>query len=299
MRHLRLGASLYVPATRDDLLRLGGGSLRSLIYCTEDAVAARDLDSALDNLRGVLPLLPAAGPLRFIRPRDPIVLEALLAMPGIENIDGFVLPKATRRTLPRYLGALAGDTRFDLMPTLETEEAFDALELRRLRTFLLGSAVAPRILTLRVGGNDLMRTLGIRRPRDGTIYETVLGPLMAQVVATFRPAGFNLTAPVFEGLADADLLRAEVERDMAFGFFGKAAVHPDQIPVIEAGYAVRSEDLTMANELLEQDAPAVFRMYDTMCEVATHAGWAATIRARAEVYGVVDAEPAKLIAVPR
>lgn len=299
MRHLRLGASLYVPATRDDLVRLGSGALRSVIYCTEDAVAARDLECALANLRCALPLLPAAGPLRFIRPRNAAVLEALLVMPGIENIDGFVLPKVTRHTLPRYLGALAGDSRFDLMPTLETEEAFDARELRRLRALLLASAVAPRILTLRLGGNDLMRTLGVRRPRDGTIYETALGPLMAQVVATFRPAGFNLTAPVFEGLADAQLLRAEVERDLAFGFFGKAAVHPDQIPVIEAGYSVRGEDLEMARDLLERDAPAVFRMYDTMCEVATHSGWAETIVARAAVYGVVKAEPAKLTAVPR
>lgn len=299
MRHLRLGASLYVPATRADLLRLGGGSLRSVIYCTEDAVADPDLDSALANLRQALPLLPAAGPLRFIRPRNPLVLESLLAMPGIENIDGFVLPKVTCRTLPRYLGALAGDSRFDLMPTIETEEAFDAREMRRLRSLLLGSAAYPRILTLRVGGNDLMRTLGIRRPRHGTIYETALGPLMAQIVATFRPAGFNLTAPVFEGLADEGLLRAEVERDLAYGFFGKAAVHPDQIPVIEVGYAVHRQDLTMAKELLESDAPAVFRMYDTMCEVATHSGWAETIVARAAVYGVVKAEPAKLTAVPR
>lgn len=297
MRYLQLGASLYVPATRRDLVHLGGSSLRSVIYCTEDAVAARDLDAALDNLRHSLPLLPAAGPLRYIRVRSPAVLDSLLGMPGIDKIDGFVLPKVTRRSLDRYFGALCGDTRFDLMPTIETADAFDPVEMRRLRTQLTRSAVAPRILSLRVGGNDLMRALGMRRPSESTLYDTALGPLLAVLVATFRPAGFNLTAPVFEGLDHADVLRAEVERDLAFGFFGKAAIHPVQVPVIESAYAVRRADLSMAQELLDEDSPAVFRMCDTMCEVATHADWAKTIVARAEVYGVQD-EEAALRAVP-
>lgn len=286
MKYLRLGASLYVPATRDDLVSLGGHALRSVIYCTEDGVAPAQVDAALASLREALPRLRRGTTLRYVRVRNPEVFEALLDATGIENIDGFVLPKSTRRSLPRYLGALRGDERFELMPTIETAEAFDPTEMRRLRALLTTSAVGPRILSLRVGGNDLMRTLAIRRPTTSTVYDTALGPLLAQLVGTFRPAGFNLTAPVFEGLEHADVLRAEVQRDLAYGFFGKAAIHPTQVPVIEAGYRVGADELAMATKILEDDAPAVFRMCDTMCEVATHTAWAETTLARAGEYGV-------------
>ncbi|MFC6665965.1 HpcH/HpaI aldolase/citrate lyase family protein [Deinococcus radiopugnans] len=60
----QLGASLYTPATRPDLLALGTGryeALTSLIYCTEDAVLEADLPLALENLARVLPLLPPPG----------------------------------------------------------------------------------------------------------------------------------------------------------------------------------------------------------------------------------------------
>ena len=290
MRHLALGASLYVPATRTDLATVGAHGLRSLIFCTEDAVAERDLDRALGHLRSALPSLRpgpvGAGPLRFIRVRNPRVLETLLGFDGIANIDGFVIPKATRRSLPDYLAALQGAPRFSLMPTLV--EAFDGAELRRLRTLLSRSDVADRILSIRVGGADLMSLLHLRRSSAALIYDTVLGPLMAQLVATFRPAGFNLTAPVYEGLESPDILRAEAERDLDWGFFGKTAVHPSQIPVIEAAYSVRHADYEMARAVLDPAAAAVFRMHDTMCEVATHARWAEGILARAQIYGVRD-----------
>ena len=56
--YLRLGASLYVPATRTDLTAVANGerlgALRSVIFCTEDAVARDDVGIALDNLQQLL-----------------------------------------------------------------------------------------------------------------------------------------------------------------------------------------------------------------------------------------------------
>ena len=44
--HLQLGASLYVPATRDDLPAIAAGrkfpQLRSVIFCLEDAIREED-----------------------------------------------------------------------------------------------------------------------------------------------------------------------------------------------------------------------------------------------------------------
>ena len=55
-----------------------------------------------------------------------------------------------------------------------------------------------RILVLRIGGNDLLNLLGLRRQRGHTLYETPLGAVIARLVTTFKPHGFRLSAPVFE-----------------------------------------------------------------------------------------------------
>ncbi len=294
MNHLRLGASLYVPATRtpDDLAAIGRGTrypaLRSVIFCTEDAVRADEVDLALDHLAQALPQMEESPTLRFVRVRTPEVMARVLALPGIRGIDGFVLPKSTCRSLPRYLAQLSGEDPFLLMPTLETAEVFEQGEMIRFRDLVSDSSVRGRILALRIGGNDLLHLLGIRRSPRRTIYDTALGPVIAALAGTFLPAGFGLTAPVFEGLAHPDVLQAEVQRDLDHGLIGKTAVHPDQIAQIEACYAIRRDELEMARAILAPAARAVFRMHDTMCEGATHSRWARTAVERAEIFGVVE-----------
>lgn len=288
-----LGASLYVPATRTDLdLITRGerlGQVRSLIFCTEDAVNNADLPFALENLRESLAMMRCTSPrMRFVRVRNPAVLAAVLAMPGAERLDGFVLPKVTRAILPEYLGLLRGHPQ-SIMPTLETREVFEEREMIALRRMLERDEVRERVLTLRIGGNDLFSLLGMRRPRGRTLYQTSLGQVIARLVTTFRPSGLNLSAPVFEYLDDAQTLQREVEEDLAHGLVGKTAVHPDQVPVIEACYRVNASDLEMAELILSEDAPAVFRLHDAMCEPATHRNWAQRLRKSASCFGLHEA----------
>ena len=296
LKHLRLGASLYVPATRDDLVAIGNGQryphLRSAIFCTEDAIRADEVETAVQHLESMLPQLHPTSTLRFIRVRNPEIMARLLALPGIQNIDGFVLPKTTRYNIRSYLELLSPDDHVLLMPTLETAEAFDQQEMRELRTILMEDGVRERILALRVGANDMLSAIGVRRSIRRTIYDTAVGATIAMLVGVFRPYGFNLTAPVFEGLAQPEVLGDEVERDLMHGLFGKTAVHPDQIQHIESAFRARAEDLEMAHEMLRADAPAVFRMHDTMCEPATHTAWARLVIARAAIYGVIPAASA-------
>lgn len=292
MKHLHLGASLYVPATRDDLVALGNGRkyprLRSLIFCTEDGIRPGEVDLALHRLEEALPRLEPASMLRFIRVRDVRVMERVLALTGIGRVDGFVLPKTTRSSLRDYLSLLGPRDPYLLMPTLETAEAFDPREMAAFRDVALDAAVRPRVLALRIGGNDLLHLLGVRRSPRRMIYETALGPVLSMLATTFLPHGLALTAPVFEGLAHPDVLQAEVVRDVEHGLLGKTAVHPDQVAHIEALYAVERQELQMAQAMLAPGVPAVFRMHGVMCEEATHRRWAQTICARAEIFGVTD-----------
>lgn len=284
-----MGASLYVPANHKDLMAVAEGGriahARSLIFCTEDAVADRDLSWALFNLSVVLANMRAdSGAERFVRVRNPEVMARVLAMPGVDKLTGFVLPKATRHNFNAYFNQVR-HTKHMLMPTLETAEVFDDGEMRQFRTLLEAPGVRGRILALRIGGNDLLALLGLRRPRNMTIYRTPLGPVIARLVTIFRPYGFVLTAPVFEHLDLADLLDQEVAEDIAYGMVGKTAIHPSQIAPIEQHYRVKPHDLEAARAILDIDAPAVFRMHDSMCEVATHRAWAQRVMDQSAMFG--------------
>ncbi|MBI2808442.1 MAG: HpcH/HpaI aldolase/citrate lyase family protein [Planctomycetes bacterium] len=287
---LQLGASLYVPATRADLLPIGNRrrypNLRSVIFCTEDAIGPGDVHQALSNVEQMLPRLEPSGLMRFVRVRNAVMLRQILQMDGARNLTGFVIPKATRHNLDDYLSALAPDDPYQLMPILETAEVFDPAEMTKLRDLLLRDSCRGRILSLRIGGNDLLQLLGLRRPRARTIYATPLGSVIAQLVTVFRPCGFNLTGPVCEWLKRGRLLARESRGDVARGLFGKSAIHPEQIAAIESAYRVNEKDLESAERILAEGAAPVFRLHDAMCEPATHRAWAMLLHERARLFGV-------------
>ncbi|WP_027994775.1 HpcH/HpaI aldolase/citrate lyase family protein [Simplicispira psychrophila] len=284
-----LGASLYVPATHPQLTAIAAGEkleqVRSVIFCTEDAVHPRDLPGALANLAvALLALRPEAQRQRFIRVRSPEVLQQVLALPGIQHIDGFVLPKATALNMPQYMHLLSA-TQHSLMPTLESVEVFDDHELLRLRLVLQQPAWRARILVLRIGGNDLLSLLGLRRQRGHTLYETPVGAVIARLVTTFKPYGFRLSAPVFEYLDDDATLEREVRQDLLHGLTGKTAIHPDQVPRIERYYSARHSDLAAARRILDPDAAGVFQFDNAMCEPTTHRNWALSVVQAEQHYG--------------
>ena len=293
-----LGATLYLPATRDDLATalLGGrhADLRSAVICLEDAIHPSDVPLALTRLQSLLAGLavhaaPAPRPALFVRPRDAAMLAHILRFAGIEHVDGFVIPKATADSLPAYLAVLAFDHHL-LMPTLETREVFDPAEMRRLRDQL--TVIQDRVLAVRIGGNDLLQTLGARRSTERTVYEGPLGPVIANLVATYAPWGFALSAPVFEHYGNLALLREEVERDIEHGLLTKTAIHPSQIGIIHTAYAVDDVAHAEAQRIVSGEGRGVFASRQAMCEPATHRLWAQATLHRAAVFGVRPAASA-------
>lgn len=287
-----LGATLYLPATRDDLafaiLGKRHRDLRSVVICLEDSIRQEDVPQALVNLEALLAKLQAHAsdtprPAIFIRPRGAPMLGHILGFPAIERIDGFVIPKATADNMPAYLAVLAFDHHM-LMPTLETREVFDPAEMRRLREQLL--AIQDRVLVIRIGGNDLLQTVGTRRSAVRTSYDGPLGPTIVNLVTTYAPWGFKLSAPVFENFGNVALLREEVERDLEHGLLTKTAIHPSQIGIIQSAYAVDVEDHVEAHAILSRESRAVFASQQAMCEPATHRTWAETLIRRAEIFGL-------------
>ena len=289
LTHLWLGASLYVPCDHPHLLEIARGDklpgVRSLIFCLEDSISDTQLERALKALENVLGQLePRPGCLRFVRVRNPEVLRWVLGMDGVDLLDGFVLPKISTLTLGSYLLALPEHSGFWLMPTLETRDVFEENRMLELRAALEG--VKHQVLSLRIGGNDLLNLLNLRRLRGKTLYQTPLSSVVARLVSIFKPHGYNLCAPVYDIAHDPETLSIETRLDLEHGLFGKTAIHPSQIAPIETQYRVDALELRVAQATLEDDAPAVFLLEDHMCEVATHKNWALEVVSRAEIYGV-------------
>ena len=288
--YLGLGASLYTPATRYDLRGLLAGQkyvgLRSIVACTEDAIHASAVKRALSNLADALRGLAGFGPLRFVRPRSPQVLVDLLDLGAGDSLDGVCLPKLDAHNCDDYLDVLRMAQRLMIMPIIETEVAFSIEGLLALRRRL--DEVRKRVICLRIGGNDLLQLMGMRRPRDVTAYSTPLRQVIDNMILAFRPAGYDLAAPVYEHIDGTDILEREVALDVTHGLLTKTAIHPTQIPLIESAYAVPPQDAAMAHAVMDPEAAAVFRIDGAMAEPATHRRWAARTLERARVYGHAD-----------
>jgi citrate lyase beta subunit len=129
-------------------------------------------------------------------------------------------------------------TSLMMMPTLETEEVYDVIKMQALANELSSHDCRDRIIALRIGGNDLMNVVSLRRPRDLTLYDTPMGYVIKMLVSVFAPRDFALTAPVCEHIDDHGVLGRELSMDIAHGLVGKTAIHPDQISVIEEALKV-------------------------------------------------------------
>lgn len=285
----RIGPTLYMPVIHPRVRDIITGSVpppaSTIVLCLEDALHERDVERGMATLVSLLPEARPAGEGRaliFVRPRSLDMAARLRAVPDIHRLDGFVVPKARVETFPDWSALLTG-TDLRLMPTIETAEFFDPSRLVAFRDALLSSG-QERIAAVRIGGNDLLGTMGVRRQRGVTSYEGPLGWFLSMAGSILISSGVPVAAPVFDIIDDLETLRREVERDVQMGFVSKTAIHPAQVPIIEELMRAGDAEITEAEAILSQDARAVFQIGGVMCEPATHSAWARRVLARAESF---------------
>jgi len=294
----RLGATLYMPATRSDIAKSVLNNeiegLRSIVICLEDAVSEADVPAAMNNLKQILTALRSAKaegqgaewPLVFIRPRHVEMGQYLTTSLDLSPVDGLVLPKFTLASLPQWWDIMK-DTHLCMRPTLETEDVFDVMQMRELATTLVGHPCHNRIIALRIGGNDLMNVISLRRPRNLTLYDSPMGYVIKMLVAVFGSRDFSLTSPLCEHIDDHNVMEQELALDLAHGLVGKTAIHPNQIAKIERALMVTPADHAAALRILNS-SQAVFKSQGAMCEPATHRRWASRVLEQAQVYGIAQ-----------
>lgn len=284
---------MYVPATHEQLWEVTQGlkyaELKSIVVCLEDSVHEDDYEKAFCNLKGLLKRIEmngtSNGPAIFIRPRNVSSGREIIELGYQHCYNGFVVPKFTLESLTDW--KVCADLQSNVMLTLETGEYFDSGYVSEVKNALC-SDFSQNILCLRIGGNDLLSSINLRRPRDCTIYDTPLGSLIPKLVGHFVPKGFQLSSPVLEHFSNVQLLKQELALDKANGLTTKTAIHPSQLKVIHDAYKVSSVDYYEAQMIVDSDAKSVFKSNGSMLEPATHRNWAKEILLRAEIYGVVE-----------
>lgn len=291
---IELGATMYIPATHPNLWDVTQGlrypELRSIVVCLEDAVLEKDIQAAMLNLKNLLLRIQKQPNINktvavFIRPRNTDMAKHIMDWQLCHTFNGFVLPKFTLANLETWKQIT--HSGMNLMPTLETAEYFDSVYLSELKTALKYDFHS--VLCLRIGGNDLMSCLNLRRPKHHTIYQTPVGHLIQQLVGQLLPTGFALSSPTFEHFENIDLLKQEINLDHQHGLFTKTAIHPVQIPIIHHALKVDFQDFQDAKMITDVDAKSVFKQHGSMLEPATHRNWAQLTLKRAEFYGIHSA----------
>ncbi|MEA2027741.1 MAG: HpcH/HpaI aldolase/citrate lyase family protein [Campylobacterota bacterium] len=287
--YLHLGATLYIPATHKNLDDVVIGNrypnLKSLVICLEDSISNDQLQLASKELQRLLQQMQSKQEdlYLFIRPRNLDNLKDIVAFKNIEHIDGFVLPKVTTTNLLSYIELIP--STFHLMPTLETLDVFDIAKLHQLKCIL--DNFKERIVSIRVGSEDILSLISIRRDSSMVIYDYIpFATILSNIINAFRPYGYNISSPVFNSFEESEVLKNELLRDVSLGIINKTIINPSQINTVHSAYRVNSSDLTIAQKLITT-SQAIISFNGAMYERSTHLNWAKTIIKRGETYGVL------------
>lgn len=226
---------LYVPASRGELLpKALAGPADAVIIDLEDAVAPAKKDSARDALPALLEQ-PRGKPV-WVRANHPASewgkadLDVLATLP----VDGVRLPKGED---PAQVAEVAATLRRPLHLVLESALGVEnALELARCSEWVHGIALGEADLLADLGGLDA----------------SALGYSRGRIVSAARAAG--LGAPVMSvwtDLQDQDGLQADSLAARAAGFFGRAVVHPRQVPVVNAAFLPSEAEIAAARRVVD------------------------------------------------
>ncbi|WP_093313820.1 HpcH/HpaI aldolase/citrate lyase family protein [Sphingomonas jatrophae] len=232
---MRLRSLLFVPGDRPERMRkaLTVGA-DALILDLEDSVALSAKEGARAAVAAFLAEAGRAVPL-FVRinPLDGGLADTDLAAVLPARPTGIVLPKAegaaSLADLNARLRARGNEDALVLPIATETPRA-----IFRLGDYAPGT---PRLAGLTWGAEDLPAAIGALSSRqpDGSYtppYEMVRAlTLFAAAAADVAPI-----ETVFPAIRDSEGLRAYAERGSRDGFTGMMALHPDQVPIINAAF---------------------------------------------------------------
>lgn len=228
----------------------------AVILDLEDSVAMSEKEAARRPVAEALARpRKCRGYVRVNAMGTPFCFRDLTEVVG-KGLDGVVLPKTENAAdlhaldwllanLERERGLAVG--AIDLIPTIET-----AAGLARIDRILQARSLKPysgdwRVRRVAFGAADYSHDLGLAPSPE----EPEFAHARERLVLASRAAGMEgpLDSPWFH-LKDAEGLRRAVERSRRMGFQGRLCIHPDQIPVVNEGYAPTAAEIARAERIV-------------------------------------------------
>lgn len=239
---------LFVPGTRSDRFSKAMASgADAVAFDLEDSVEPTQKEKARALIAEFLGQPASSAALRFVRfnAADTEVGQGDLEyFRDVTGYDGVLLPKVETpgilETVGRIFGsrALAGRP-VPLLALLESPRAI-------LRAADIAAADA-FVAALLFGAEDLTAQLAVPRTIDG---DELVFP-RAQVALAAAAVGAQAIDAVFTSLDDLISLERDCTRARAVGFHGKMAVHPRQVPVINAAFTPSAAEVERARRVLD------------------------------------------------
>lgn len=242
---MRLRSLLFVPGDRPErFAKAASSGADAIILDLEDSVALSRKSVAraavADYLAGSRPVTTIVR----VCPLDSGMTEFDLAAVLTARPDMIMLPKAEgSRTVLRF-AAMMGEAAVPILPiATETPAAI----------FQLGTYadVTQHLGGLTWGAEDLPAAIGAvsSREEDGRYtppYE------MARSLTLFaaHSAGIPAIETVYPAIADSEGLAAYAARARRDGFTGMMAIHPSQVPIINAAFTPSEAELAHARAVI-------------------------------------------------
>jgi citrate lyase subunit beta / citryl-CoA lyase len=234
---------LFVPADSErKIAKALDSDADAVIFDLEDSVAGEQKAAAREILKG----LPkrSGGPEWWVRV-NPLGTEYHkddLEVIGVADIRGIVLPKAESGADVVQLSHRTGNIPIHAIVTETAASLFGLLSYRDPKSMLAAMSW---------GAEDLSAALGAssKYDADGGLsftYKLARSLCLAGAVA----AGAQPVDGVFADFRDDEGLRAESEAARREGFTGKLALHPAQVPIINAAFTPSEDEVRHAAEIV-------------------------------------------------
>lgn len=245
---------LFVPGDRPDrFTKAAESGADAIILDLEDSVApdnkAKARDAVAEWLSGDRLGVPA---IVRVNPQDSHVTHDDLASILPYLPDAIMLPKAEGARSVNWLraeaAAVADTPEGDCPPVLPiaTETPGGIFDLGTLRE------VAHYLAGVSWGAEDLPAAIGAAtsRRQDGS-YTSPYELARSLTLFAAHAAGVAAIDTVFPSISDEEALGAYIARAARDGFTGMLAIHPAQVPIINAGFTPTTEQVAHAHMVVD------------------------------------------------
>ncbi|AOW93948.1 hypothetical protein BFN03_18265 [Rhodococcus sp. WMMA185] len=237
---------LYVPAVKPELFtKAASGDADAIIIDLEDSVPLPEKAAARADVRAWLETRTTGDTEIWVRATPEFLAEDVeaVARPGV---DGIMVAKCSIDALARADELL---TQWEQARALGPIALIGLIESSQALRSLPEMASCNRVRTFGIGEVDLLADLRIRNTPETA---TVIDSLRTEVVVACAAAGIAAPiAPTSTDFRNLDAFTASTARLVDMGFRGRTALHPSQVPIINAALTPSDDDVIRARRLLE------------------------------------------------